>query len=79
MCFISIVTYSEKQKWGNGDINLLIFFGISYAERKDFRFVFNYLVEILGKEANINTLCNCRSYQEVIDAIQHMVVSPENA
>lgn len=73
--FISIVTYDEKQKWGSGDINLIIFFGISYAERKNFRFVFNYLVKILEKESNVNTLCSCRSYEEVITSIKDMLSS----
>ena len=65
--FISVVTYSKNQKWGNEEIQLLILFGISYAERKDFRFVFNHMVNILNDEASVNALCHCRSYDAIMD------------
>ncbi len=71
--FISVVTYEKNQKWGNEDIQLLILFGISYAERKDFRFVFNHMVNILNDEANINTLCRCRSYAQIMDFMDTMM------
>ncbi|MBQ9425690.1 MAG: transcription antiterminator [Erysipelotrichaceae bacterium] len=68
--FISIVTYDHAQKWGNEDIQLLILFGIAYAERKDFRFVFNHIVDMLSNETNINALCQCRSYNDTVETIQ---------
>ncbi|MCR4632639.1 MAG: PRD domain-containing protein [Erysipelotrichaceae bacterium] len=71
--FISVVTYEKNQKWGNEDIQLLILFGISYAERKDFRFVFNHLVDILNDEANVNILCRCRSYAQIMEFMDTMM------
>lgn len=71
--FISMVCYDKKQNWGNEDISLLILFGISYPDRKNFRFVFNHIVEIFNKEANINAISRCRSYEQVIDIIVQIV------
>ena len=71
--FISMVCYDKKQSWGNEDISLLILFGISYPDRKNFRFVFNHIVEIFNKEANINAISRCRSYEEVMGIISQIV------
>lgn len=68
--FISIVTFEHNQKWGNEEIQLLILFGISYSERKDFRFVFNHIFEILNDEANVNVLIRCRSHEEIMEKIR---------
>ncbi len=65
--FISLVTYEHPQKWGTEEVDQVILFGISYAERKNFRFVFNHIVSIFEDEANITKLSRCRSYKEVID------------
>ncbi len=67
--FISIVTYEHGQKWGSEEIELLILFGIAYTQRKDFRYVFNQVIDVLSNEANVNALCRCRSYDEIIDVI----------
>ncbi|MBR0417698.1 MAG: PTS sugar transporter subunit IIA [Erysipelotrichaceae bacterium] len=75
--FISIVTYDHNQKWGNEDIRLLILFGIAYSERKDFRFVFNHIVNILSSEANINALIRCRSYEDLSETIQAIISGTE--
>ena len=71
--FISVVTYEHPQKWGNEEIQLLILFGISYAERKDFRFVFNHIVSVLGDEANINALSRCRSHEEMMELARDII------
>lgn len=71
--FISVVTYDHKQPWGNDAITLLILFGISYVDRKNFRFVFNHIVELLGKEANINAFSKARSYQEIMETLNTIV------
>ena len=70
--FISFVTYEKKQNWGGEGITLLILFGISYVDRKDFRFVFNHLVKLLNKEANINLFSNCRTYQEFMNVLSQL-------
>lgn len=70
--FISAITYSEKRIWGTEPVFLVILFGISYTDRKDFRFVFNHIVELLSKEANINAFCRCRSYDELMDTVKRI-------
>ena len=42
--FISMITYQRPQKWGNEEVDLVILFGISYAERKNFRLIFLQIV-----------------------------------
>ena len=73
--FISIVTYDRRQPWGNDAVTLLILFGISYIDRKNFRFVFNHIVELLNTEANINAFSRCRSYEEIMDTLNTIVNS----
>ena len=63
--FISLVTYDHPQKWGSEEVDLVILFGISYAERKNFRFVFNHIVSIFEEGENITKLARCRTYEEV--------------
>ena len=65
--FISMITYQRPQKWGNEEVDLVILFGISYAERKNFRLIFNQIVTYFNDQANITKLSRCRSYKEVID------------
>lgn len=71
--FISVVTYDRNQKWGSEEIQMLILFGIAYAERKDFRFVFNHIVSILNSEANIIALSKCRSYDEIAETMRALI------
>ena len=75
--FISVVTYDKNQKWGNEEIQLLILFGIAYKDRKDFRFVFNHIVEVLNKEANIRRLCQCRSYEQMFEIMSDIISANE--
>ncbi len=72
--FISVVTYDRKQVWGNDAVTLLVLFGISYVDRKNFRFVFNHIVELLSKEANINAFSKCRSYEEIMDTLNQIMI-----
>ena len=65
--FISMITYQRPQKWGNEEVDLVILFGISYAERKNFRLIFNQIVTYFNDQANITKFSRCRSYKEVID------------
>ena len=62
-----MITYQRPQKWGNEEVDLVILFGISYAERKNCRLIFNQIVAFFNDQANITRLSRCRSYKEVID------------
>lgn len=71
--FISMITYQRPQKWGNEEVDLVILFGISYAERKNFRLIFNQIVAFFNDQANITRLSKCRSYKEVIELTQSII------
>ncbi len=64
--FIAICCYEKKIRWDNDNVAIAIIIGISYAERKIFREVFNQLMSLLSLEKNVLAISRCKNYEEVI-------------
>ena len=71
--FISFVCYDSRQNWGNGNVSLVVLFGISYADRKNFRSVFSQIVKLFESQNNILSLSRCRTYEEIIRRISGLL------
>lgn len=71
--FISFAVGSKRYSWDQDGVRLIIIIGIAYADRKNFRTVFNQLVEVFSIPANIIAISQSKTYQEVVDYINNIV------
>lgn len=68
--FISFTTYSHPISWDEKSVSLMVIIGISYAERKNFRTIFNQLVKLFENQTTIRTLAACETYEEVLKVLR---------
>ncbi len=71
--FISFTRYDHSQAWDDQSVSLIIFFGISYPDRKTFRSVFNHLVKLFEKQTSINGVAKCTSYEDIVQLINRLI------
>ena len=71
--FISFTCYKHNLSWDDKSVSLIIFIGISYPDRKTFRFVFNQLIKLFDMQTAINEVAKCTDYEEIMRTINHLI------
>ena len=67
--FIATIKNTTESKWGDHKVKLIFLVGISKEDGKDFRVLFDYIIEQLINPVKLHSLLQTRNYNEFIDRL----------
>ena len=72
--FLSVVVNDKPMAWGTQKVSLIMLMGLSEADRKGFRVLFDSLLEVLSDPAKVTQLTRSNTYDEFARKLDDMIM-----
>lgn len=72
--FLSVVVNDKPMAWGTQKVSLIMLMGLSEADRKGFRVLFDSLLEVLSDPAKVTQLTRSNTYDEFAGVVSRKLV-----
>ena len=72
--FLSVVVNDKPMAWGTQKVSLIMIMGLSEADRKGFRVLFDSLLEVLSDPAKVTQLTRSNTYDEFAGRLNDMIM-----
>lgn len=72
--FLSVVVNDKPMAWGTQKVSLIMLMGLSEADRKGFRVLFDSLLEVLSNPAKVTQLTRSNTYDEFAGRLNDMIM-----
>ena len=72
--FLYVVVNDKPMHWGDQEVNIIMLMGISEADRKAFRVLFDNLLEVLSEPINVNRLIKSTDFDDFTDRLNSMIM-----
>ena len=72
--FLSVVVNDKPMAWGTQKVSLIMLMGLSEADRKGFRVLFDSLLEVLSDPAKVTQLTRSNTYDEFAGRLNDMIM-----